>query len=224
MKKTKTLLLATLLVWTGAVLAEPSTEVAFDKETRALLRAADAQRGEELAQAQKCGRCHEYNDMPGISDDTDVPNLAGQMASYAFKQLMDYKGGQRDERSMNKAVRKLEPADMADLAVYYASLPAPEAQGGEVDPAIHRLIYKGDPKRTLKSCAGCHGRNGEGGKYDAATLTGQRLGYFIETMEQFREGDRGNDVFSRMRLTAQKLTDEEIAALAKYYAAPDPAE
>ena len=38
----------------------------------------------------------------------------------------------------------------------------------------------------------------------------------------FKEGDRSNDVYSRMRLIAEALTDEEIEALAAYYAAALP--
>jgi len=38
-------------------------------------------------------------------------------------------------------------------------------------------------------------------------------------MLAFKEGDRSNDIYSRMRYVAEALTEEEIEALADYYAA-----
>lgn len=40
-------------------------------------------------------------------------------------------------------------------------------------------------------------------------------------MEAFQEGDRTNDIYSRMRLIAKVLTTKEIQALADYYSAPE---
>jgi len=86
------------------------------------------------------------------------------------------------------------------------------------------LAYKGDPKRMLKPCGTCHGRNGEGGMHDSATLVGQGRDYFIASMEAFRDEDRTNDIYSRMRLIAEVMTDEEIEAVAYFYAAVPPVE
>jgi cytochrome c553 len=41
---------------------------------------------------------------------------------------------------------------------------------------------------------------------------------------EFKEGDRENDVYSRMRVVAEALTEEEIEALADYFAIPEPPE
>ncbi len=208
------------LAATGPAPAEPSSMVAFDQATRALLRAADPARGKALAQEQDCAKCH---GQAGISEDPDDPNIAGQMASYAFKQLMDYKSKHRSNRRMYRRIKDLEAAQMADLAAYFASLPTPPAENADQASAeTLKLVFKGDPKRMLKPCASCHGRDGLGGKHDSATLVGLRRNYFILTMEQFQEEERVNDVYSRMRLIATALTEEEIAALADYYAAKDP--
>ena len=60
--------------------------------------------------------------------------------------------------------------------------------------------------------------------YDMPPLTGQRKGYFITAMEEFAEEDRANDIYWRMRDIAKLLTEEEIEALAAYYASADPVE
>ena len=43
-------------------------------------------------------------------------------------------------------------------------------------------------------------------------------------MTEFKEGDRGNDVYSRMRVVAEALTEAEIEGLAAYYGMAVPAE
>jgi len=209
------------VVMCSQAIAAPSSEVAFDQATRALLKSGDIERGKALVKKKKCARCHGKVG-PGISDDSEKPNLAGHMASYTFKQLKDYKHKDRSSREMVKKAKVLNDQGMADISQYYASLTALPASGLAVDPAIIKLVYKGDPKRMLKPCATCHGRKGEGGKHDSAALTGQRLSYFITSLEDFREGDRSNDIYSRMRLIAEQLTDEEIEGLANYYSATDP--
>lgn len=199
---------------------EPSTLVAFTVKTRALIAAGDAAKGKEIAANNKCNKCHSEN---GVAEDSDDPNLAGQMASYTYKQLMDYKNGQRDERTMKKAVRKIGEADFVHLAAWYESLPAAPSMFKESDVA-EQLVYRGDPKRMLKPCATCHGRNGEGGQHDSARLTGASIGSFVAALEEFKEGDRSNDVYSRMRLISEQLTEDEMTALAEFYAAKPPAD
>jgi len=203
--------------------AEPSSQVAFDVPTVQLLRAADPARGEALAQEKKCAKCHGE---AGVSDDAEDTNIAGMRASYFYKQLKDYQGEQRDNRDMKKQVRDLDDQQMADLAAWYATqAPAPRGTGAaNAEPAVLNLVYRGDPTRLLKSCSSCHGRRGEGGQFDSPPLTGQYPEYFVTTMTEFKEGDRTNDIYGRMRTTAEALTEEEIEALAAYYSAALPAE
>jgi len=187
--------------------------VAFDKPTRAIVKQADAVAGQQLTEAEKCSKCHGD---AGISEDPADPNIAGQLMTYAFKQMIDYRDEHRDSRSMKKAMRKLSDQDIANLAAYYASLP-PAPPVGTIDDEVFQLVYKGDPKRDLKPCASCHGFKGEGGKWDSATLIGQDYDYFVETMIAFQDEDRENDIYSRMRNLAKELTEEEIEKLAAYY-------
>jgi cytochrome c553 len=217
-----------LAVLTGMALlvptagAEPSSEVAFDLATIRLLRAADPVRGEALAKESKCAKCHGD---AGISDDPEDVNIAGLRSSYLYKQLKDYQDKTRDERDMYKKTRDLDDQQMADLAVWFASQePAPAAADRNTDAAVLRLVFHGDPTRLLKACASCHGRNGRGGQFDHPALAGQYPEYLVSTLTEFKEGDRTNDIYSRMRHVAEALTDEEIEALAGYYAAAVPEE
>lgn len=200
--------------------AEPSSLVAFDLETLKLLRNADPARGQQIAEEENCAKCHGD---AGISDDSEDTNIAGLMPSYSFKQLKDYQDKNRDSRTMYKAVRDLDDQQMADLAAWFSTQsPADPGPKKELSQELYNLVYKGDPERLLKACAACHGRDGNGGMFDHPRINGQYREYFVTTMTEFREGDRENDVYSRMRFVAQALTEEEIEALADYFAIPEP--
>jgi len=214
--------LSGMLLFASVAHAEPSSLVAFDLATLGLLQSADPARGEELADTGKCAKCHGD---AGVSDDPDDVNIAGLRASYIYKQLKDYQDGNRDDKDMLKQVKDLDEQQMADLAVWFAAQePALAAADRNTDPAVLSLIFHGDPKRMLKACASCHGRDGRGGQFDHPALAGQYPDYLVYTLTEFREDDRTNDIYSRMRHIAQALTEEEIEALAGYYATAVPAE
>lgn len=65
------------------------------------------------------------------------------------------------------------------------------------------------------SCAACHGSEGhsQGG---TPSLAGLDETYFIKQMQQFKSGERSSTV---MMQQASGLTDNEIKALAAYFAA-----
>ena len=215
----KILTLSMLICLSGPAFAEPSSLVAYDKETRALIRSGNIDNGQALAKSAKCKKCHSMN---GIAEDQDDPNIAGMSATYIFKQLKDYKDETRSEKGMFKAVRKLSDQDISDLSAYYASQQIPAA--AHATDTVPRLVHYGDPKRMVRACNSCHGQNGEGGMYDMPALNGQSKGYFVATMEEFQEEDRTNDIYWRMRDIAKELTEDEIELLADYYTMVEPEE
>ncbi|MEJ2310438.1 MAG: c-type cytochrome [Gammaproteobacteria bacterium] len=195
----------------SAVAEEPGFK--WNHITLNLIASGDPAKGESLAEEHKCAKCHGDT---GISEEDDTPSIAGQTRSYHFKQLMDYKTTLRDERTMTKRVRKLTPEQMADLAAFY------ETQKREEPPQREapKLATEGDESRLLLSCDVCHGEGGVGYGLESPVLRGQKPQYFIDTMTAFRDGDRENDDYGRMRFIASQLTEEEIAALAAYYSMP----
>lgn len=166
---------------------------------------------------KNCKKCHNEN---GVSDDPEVPHLAGQSASYMYKQLQDFKADARDGGRMNKTAKKLSDQQMADLVTLYAAKPLP-AQDGVSVPEAPALVSGGDAGRGIDSCVGCHDADGRGkqDKYDAPALAGMPLGYFKLQMEAFRDGDRVNDRDGVMGKAAKSLRDDEITTLADYYLA-----
>ena len=64
-------------------------------------------------------------------------------------------------------------------------------------------------------CASCHGPLGISVQPDAPNLAGQPRIYLEAQLKAFRDGTRKHQVMSLM---ARTLTDEDIAALAEWYA------
>lgn len=84
--------------------------------------AADVEAGK--AKAQVCSACHGSN---GIAQIPGYPNLAGQNEQYLVSALKAYKNKQRSggqSAVMQGQAANLSDADIANLAAYYASLPA----------------------------------------------------------------------------------------------------
>lgn len=207
------LVLAAVVLMPAGVFAEPSSNVVWDSQTRALINTADRKNGESLAEV--CTSCHGETGSEKLND--DFPYLHGQVAAALFKQLVDYKDNTRAHGIMQNFATNLSDKEKADVAVYYASLPLPAPQTTSVPDAARKLVVKGDGPRLLPPCAACHGGKGEGSIVDIPALAGQNPSYFISTMQAFKEGTRANDIYNRMRIIASALTDEEINGLAAYY-------
>jgi len=180
-------------------------------------------RGEKLHQSLYCSSCHGER---GTADTLNWPHLAGQKAIYTYKALMDFRSGVRTGTEsadlMRDASESVTPPEMADLAAFYASLPAPvdatSPRPGPGPGTIAALVRKGSPKRLLTPCASCHGAKGQGGIAEASALAGQNPKYLTETLKAFRDGTRASDLQRSMRFPAARLSPEEIDALATYYA------
>ena len=79
--------------------------------------AGDPEAGRELA--QQCTVCHgEF----GVSEDDEVPNIAGQSAFYLEKSLGDYKTGVRQDPRMSIMAQGLDDAQIEDLAAWFSSV------------------------------------------------------------------------------------------------------
>lgn len=193
------------------VMAEPSSLVAWTPATLALVKKGDAAKGKALAGT--CAGCH--------NEGNAAPNLDGQLPTYVYKQLVDYKNGSRKDpaTTMNGMASTLSEQDMADVAAWYGSQKPMIGKGGESDET--GIVAVGDGKRMEPACSSCHGGSGQGEKVDTPRLAGQKAEYLEKTLLAYKSGARANDIYSRMRLIASKLSDPEIKQLAEYYSKQD---
>lgn len=198
------------------VQAAPASMVAWDAKTRQILKNADIKQGEKLSKT--CVFCH-GEDGSNPSDLLEgFPSLAGQRAEYIYKQMMDYKQGKRVGLGiMPNFAALLDKQSIASIAVWFANQKLPNKVSEPYSKAAEKLVNKGDSSRFVPACAGCHGLSGEGSIVDVPALAGMNANYFKTTMNGFKNYDRKNDIYKRMRLIALKLSDKEINDLAHYY-------
>jgi len=169
------------------------------------------------AKALTCTACHgaEGNSMNAL-----WPNLAGQNAPYLLAQLQAFKNGTRQDPLMSSQAMMLADEDMADLAVYFESLPAASQPVADPDllDAGESLYRGGDLETGASACLACHGPTGRGNPaavYPA--LKGQHAAYVAKQLMAYADGSRQTDGKTRMmRDIAARLSMEDIEALSSY--------
>lgn len=159
-----------------------------------------------------CQYCHGED---GNSLKSDVPNLAGQNASYLLAQIDEFAKGTRKDYVMNKLADNFSPEDKVNVAVFYYSMAV------KPQTADEKLAAKGKP--LFESvCSNCHGPQGYGNQR-LPRLAGQQAEYIRRTLKTFRgnanspaavpDGNRRSQI---MEMVAKSLTDEQIEAAAAY--------
>ncbi len=121
---------------------------------------------------------------------------------------------------MTPIAQSLDDAQITAVAAHFAAANrrALDPTTAEVvDPEIVQLVGRGDPARGLPACNSCHSPTA-GGPIETPTLTRQNRDYLIAQLRAYRSGERRNDIYTRMRSIAGKLSDREIDRLAAYYA------
>jgi cytochrome c553 len=194
--------------------AAPTTQVAWSTE---LLRTLSRPGEPGLAAAAVCAGCHGAH---GIAPAPQFPNLAGQSAIAIYKQLHDYKSGSRVNPIMTGIAKSLQDQDIINLSTHFASATekaVDQKTTGVIDEDTLRLVERGDPARGLPACNACHGFH-SGGPLETPSLSRQNKEYLASQLQAFKSNDRRNDIYTRMRSIAAKLTDPEVGTLATFYA------
>lgn len=176
----------------------------------ALTQAAGGDVGRGGTLALRCTMCHGAR---GVSA-SEIPNLAGQYAEVVYKQLVDYRNGQRQHALMQALATTLSDQDIRDLSAFYAQLPRPSPNPETPPPPT--LIAVGAPLRHIAPCASCHG--GIDQKPGSPWLEGMPRAYLEGQLQAFAKGERRNDPLGLMRNVARQMTPEEMAEVAQYYA------
>ncbi len=177
--------------------------------------AADIEAGK--AKSAVCAACHGAD---GNSVNGAWPSLAGQHASYIYKQLKDYKDGRRNNATMAGMVAILNDDDMKNLAAYYESQELkPIAFDGELIEAGEAIYRGGIVTANVPACIACHGPDGGGnGPATWPSLKGQHPEYTLLQLQAFRGEMRANDSGRMMRNAVARMSDREMQAVAAYIA------
>ena len=170
------------------------------------------------AGAPPCAQCHAFN---GVSDASGAfPRLAGQSAYYLTKQLRDFGSGERASAIMSPIAKALSPDDIADVSAYFVGVNSPFLPLKAPDAALvkhgEELAKVGNAERRIQNCDNCHGPGGAGEPPAIPYLAGQYAHYIDFTLQMWRQGFRKNSP-DAMGVIANKLDDQEIAAVGAYY-------
>lgn len=164
-----------------------------------------------------CVRCHGKD---GAGRSLMTPILSGQNKVYLVESLRAYAAKLRPSGIMETAATAVNPEFFEQLAQYYSIQPIQRASGTR-DPELvkhgERIANHGDRDRDIPACLGCHGRRDRNQVFPE--LSSQSAEYLTGQLKLFRAGVRGGTPFEHlMRNAAKRLTDDEIAALAAYFA------
>jgi cytochrome c553 len=190
----------TLLLALPLVLAAPLVSA----QQAAGQAGGDAARGAVLSDT--CMGCHGIKSYRNAYPSYRVPKLGGQNADYVVIALQGYKGQTRPHNTMHAQAASMSDQDMRDVAAYFASQGAPKT-AAKVDTAVGERIA---------TCAACHGEAGISAASNWPNLAGQHRDYLEHTIRQYKSGARKDPV---MGAQAQQIKDEDIAAIAAYFAA-----
>lgn len=165
-----------------------------------------------------CVSCHGAD---GAGDATaNFPRLAGLNEVYVAKQIADYKSGARKNPIMQPIAAALTAKEAADVGAYYASqrVAAVAPPAGKAQMALgKKLATRGNWDKEIPACFSCHAPEGKGiGAFPA--IAGQHAGYTVAQIAAWKNGTRKNDPVELMKGIAERLSDEETAAVAAYLA------
>jgi len=209
----------------GAAMAASGTAMRGDpKHGKAITAGPPAIEAEHA-----CSACH--GDNGEGKADGGVPRLAAQSQDYLLRALAEYASGVRQSEVMTPIAKELKDQQRDDVTAYYASFhkqewTRPKAVKEDVLRHGEVLATVGSEKLGVQACQNCHGPEGRGLPPTAPYLAGQSADYLTDRLKAWKQGPRTDDPTppSIMAHIAQQLGEDDIAALAQYFAQlrPDP--
>jgi cytochrome c553 len=169
---------------------------------------------------EACARCHgEDGAGRGVGA---FPRLSLQTEDYLYAALRAYARGERHSGIMQPIAAGLDDRTMRRLARYYAGRAKMAAAPPAVPPQLRdrgeRIARRGIPEQGVPACIACHGPKEAPRSPLYPRLAGQYAGYLALQLDLLKSGRRGGTAYVHvMRTIAERLTAEQIRAVAAYY-------
>jgi cytochrome c553 len=176
--------------------------------------------GGKQASVTPCFMCH---GLDGAGDSAGAfPRLSQQAAFYMYKQLVDYASGARPNEVMSPIAKQMTEPQMANVAFYYSVVDAAYLDRPVVPEDVlqrgQKLAEDGRKDPEVPACNLCHGPNGTGNPPLFPYLAGQYAPYIELQLQLWKDGVRRNDGLDVMADIAERLTEDDIRAVAAWYA------
>lgn len=202
MRKKIQVVLAGWFLLCGSASADPTVEqlrstLADKKRLEAAIVAGERQAG-------FCFSCHGEN---GISRQPEVPNLAGQPASYLLEQIRRFGDGRRRDAFMQGLLKALPDKEKLNIALYFAAQRLGSADPASGSAELGKTLY-------AERCESCHGPRGRGNDV-MPTVASQKVTYLVTSLKRYRDRS-GERQHKEMSDSLARLADGELDHLAAY--------
>lgn len=176
----------------------------------------------EKPDGNSCQMCHGEN---GVSENRHVPRLDILSETYIAASLEAYRNMERDSGIMAEAMDGIPEEAIPRIARRFASVePDGSASAGGELSRRGRELATARGTADVPACRACHGPWPDPLNPAFPSLAGQHAPYLEAQLKLWRDGNRGGGRASElMHHAARDLTDDDIAALASYYAGMAPA-
>lgn len=212
---------ATLLLC-GAAWAQPATPTS--RVAPAAVLTGNGKLGQGIAQngvppaVAACATCHGARGEGSAA----FPPLAGNGAAYLLAQLQAFADGSRAQPIMGPIAKALKPQQRADVVAFYAALPhvqrAVTVPPPDPSDAGAWLAQRGRWADGIPACAQCHGPAGLGVGEHFPAIAGLSAAYMQTQVSAWKNKARPPGPLQLMASVAQKLSDQDLTAVASYYA------
>jgi cytochrome c553 len=172
---------------------------------------------------QACTACHGKE---GVATNQGYfPRIAGKPAGYLYNQLVNFREGRRHNATMSSLVENMSDAYLKEIAQHFAGLdlpyPEPSAPTARKQELARgeMLVKLGDASLHLPACTQCHGEAMTGVAPSIPGLLGVSRDYIVSQFGAWRSGERHAAAPDCMSTLAQRLSVDDIGAVASYLAA-----
>ena len=169
-----------------------------------------------------CTACHGKEGL--ATDQGYFPRIAGKPEGYLYNQLVGFRDGRRNNRTMSSLIANMSDAYLMEIAAYFAALDLPyaaptqgQAPAGEMDRG-QKLVHAGDPAKRLPACTQCHGSALSGAAPAVPALVGLSKAYLLAQFGAWRTGQRQATRPDCMDEISHRLSADDLGAVASYLA------
>lgn len=170
-----------------------------------------------------CSACHGAEGR--ATGDGYYPRIAGKPAGYLYNQLLNFRDNRRINAQMSYLVQRQSEAYLMEIAQHFSAqdLPYPPPEPPRAAPAVLerglQLVRVGDAARGLPACQACHGERLTGVAPAVPGLVGLPYDYLAAQLGAWREHTRRAHQPDCMAQIAEKLSPEDLGAVAAWLAA-----
>ena len=159
--------------------------------------------GDPAAGRKLAGMCRTCHGIDGYARIPIAPHIGGEQPAYIERQLIAFRAGTRVHEMMSVVAKTLTDEQIANLAAWYGSHKA-------------GATLVANAADAPEACVVCHGTDGLALVDDVPNLAGETNIYIDTQLKAFRGGKRTHEIMS---VIAADMTDDEIRAVADWYAA-----